>query len=278
MKFLTSVSAIAAACALTASTTVAEVATGPVWGYRANDPSMVSTADWAGTFPACGGTRQSPIDIETTSAGGHTKQTGKSKTALSFSGTCSQYNMTEPHEPLDVVVVESSSTCKAAANGVSYNMKQFHLHAPSEHTLDGEPLDGEIHFVHESDDGKALLVVGVFLQKAARSDGWLTPVLNGLDHVNSTDTHESIIVKLRSYATLVRKVIKAGAIFNYPGSLTTPGCDEIADWWVVQTPIKISSADFDRLHKDLVEYHITDDGNNARPVQPLNGRTVTRCD
>ncbi|KAG7396149.1 hypothetical protein PHYBOEH_002753 [Phytophthora boehmeriae] len=278
MKFLTSVSVIAAACALTASTAVADVATGPVWGYRENDPSMVSTSKWAATFPACGGKRQSPIDIETTTAGGHMKKSGKPKSSLTFSGKCSQFNMTEPHEPLDVVVVEESSTCKAAASGVSYNLKQFHLHAPSEHTLDGKALDGEIHFVHESDDGKALLVVGVFLEKAARSDGWLTPVLDGLDHVNSTETHEAIIVNLKSYSTLVKKVIKAGAIFNYPGSLTTPACDEIADWWVVEKPIKISSADFDRLHKDLVEYHITDDGNNARPVQPLNGRIVSRYD
>ncbi|OWY99645.1 Carbonic anhydrase, partial [Phytophthora megakarya] len=49
-----------------------------------------------------------------------------------------------------------------------------------------------------------------------------------------------------------------------------------ADWWVVSNPIKISSRDFGRLHQDLVEYHITDNGNNARPVQPLNGRNVVR--
>ncbi|ETM57040.1 hypothetical protein L914_00083, partial [Phytophthora nicotianae] len=49
-----------------------------------------------------------------------------------------------------------------------------------------------------------------------------------------------------------------------------------ADWWVVQNPITISSVDFGRLHQDLLEYHITDNGNNARPVQPLNGRKVTR--
>jgi carbonic anhydrase len=80
----------------------------------------------------------------------------------------------------------------------------------------------------------------------------------------------------KSYSSLIRQTSKTGGIYNYPGSLTTPGCDETADWWVVQTPITISKADFARLHQDLVEYHITADGNNARPVQPLNGRTVTR--
>ncbi|GMF46553.1 unnamed protein product [Phytophthora fragariaefolia] len=180
-------------------------------------------------------------------------------------------------------------------------MAQFHLHAPSEHTVDGEAHDGEIHFVHKSSDGSALMVVGIFLDIAPKSDEWLGPVLDALETVNSTDhtANEAIVVQLyvdglrvsirhaltlvpdhslnrKSYSNLIKKASKDCGIYNYPGSLTTPGCDETADWWVVQTPIQISSTDFGRLHQDLVEYHITDDGNNARPVQPLNGRTVTR--
>ena len=74
---------------------------------------------------------------------------------------------------------------------------------------------------------------------------------------------------------MIRKAILKGGIYNYPGSLTTPGCGENADWWVVESPITITSADFDRLHQDLVEYPITDNGENARPVQPLKDRIVT---
>ncbi|KAG2773229.1 hypothetical protein Pcac1_g15939 [Phytophthora cactorum] len=38
--------------------------------------------------------------------------------------------------------------------------------------------------------------------------------------------------------------------------------------------MSISSADFTRLQTQLKELHVTDNGNNARPVLPLNGRTV----
>ena len=41
-----------------------------------------------------------------------------------------------------------------------FRLQQFHVHAPSEHTLDGEAYDGEIHFVHEAADGR-LAVIGV---------------------------------------------------------------------------------------------------------------------
>ena len=32
---------------------------------------------------------------------------------------------------------------------------QFHIHTPSEHTIDGEHYDMEIHFVHKTDDPNA---------------------------------------------------------------------------------------------------------------------------
>ncbi|KAG6584761.1 putative carbonic anhydrase [Phytophthora cinnamomi] len=268
MKFIASISAIVAACALTVS---ADVSTGPVWGYRANDASMVHTSKWAEHWKACGGVRQSPIDIKTVAKSGKGK-----KSPLSFSGRCSQYNLTEPHEPLEVDNI--GGNCVASVNKASYKMAQFHLHTPSEHTVDGKAHDGEIHFVHKSSDGSALLVVGIFLDISPKSDEWLAPVLDALETVNSTahSENEAITVELKSYSNLIKKASRTGGIYNYPGSLTTPGCDETADWWVVQTPIQISSTDFGRLHQDLVEYHITDNGNNARPVQPLNGRTVTR--
>ncbi|KAG1701994.1 hypothetical protein DVH05_010484 [Phytophthora capsici] len=266
MKFFAAVAAAVAACQLTVS---ADVSTGPVWGYRENDASMVAASKWSEHWKACGGVRQSPIDIVTTAKVGKGK-----KSPLSFSGKCSQYNLTEPHEPLEVDVV--GGNCAIDVNNAAYNMAQFHLHAPSEHTLNGKALDGEIHFVHKSSDGKALLVVGIFLEIGAKSDPWLGPVLDALENVNSTDHSEAIVVQLKSYSALIKQASKNCGIYNYPGSLTTPGCDETADWWVVQDAIKISSIDFGRLHQDLVEYHITDNGNNARPVQPLNGRTVTR--
>ncbi|KAE8966553.1 hypothetical protein PR003_g19088 [Phytophthora rubi] len=166
------------------------------------------------------------------------------KSPLVFSGRCSHYNLTEPHEPLEVDVI--GGNCVASVNDVEYKLAQFDLHAPSEHTVDGKAHDG--------------------------------PVLDALENVNSTahTQKEAITVHLKSYTKLIKKASKNCGIYNYPGSLTTPACDETADWWVVQTPIQISSSDFTRLHKDLVEYHITDNGNNARPVQRLNGRTVTR--
>ena len=96
MKLITSVFAVIATGALTVS---ADVASGPVWGYRTNDASMVHTASWNTNWAACGGVRQSPIDIVIT-----VTSCSSEKFPLSFSGRCSQFNLTEPHEPLEVDV------------------------------------------------------------------------------------------------------------------------------------------------------------------------------
>mmetsp|Transcript_89866 Transcript_89866/g.124042 ORF Transcript_89866/g.124042 Transcript_89866/m.124042 type:complete len:90 (+) Transcript_89866:266-535(+) len=61
-----------------------------------------------------------------------------------------------------------------------FNIAQFHMHAPSEHTVAGKQYDLEMHFVHvidkedaENDDyaGYAdYAVIGVFFDRAAGGD------------------------------------------------------------------------------------------------------------
>lgn len=84
--------------------------------------------------------------------------------------------------------------CGISLHGEFYDLKQFHLHSPSEHTLDGKHLNGEIHFVHVDRESKALLVVGVFLKIGPVSDEWLGPVLDALEQVNCTTTKRDAIV------------------------------------------------------------------------------------
>lgn len=96
MKLISLISAVIAAVAFTVSV---EALAGPVWGYRSSDTSMVHTSKWNTNWAACGGARQSPVDIVTTGKSENCK-----KNPLNFSGKCSRFNLTEPHEPLEVDV------------------------------------------------------------------------------------------------------------------------------------------------------------------------------
>jgi carbonic anhydrase len=48
--------------------------------------------------------------------------------------------------------------------GKDYELKQFHFHHPSEHTIDGKAFPLEVHFVHAAADGD-LAVVGVMFEE-----------------------------------------------------------------------------------------------------------------
>lgn len=69
---------------------------------------------------------------------------------------------------------------------------------------------------------------------------------------------------------------KLSKYYRYSGSLTTPGCDEVVEWIVVDTPVLFLS------ENQLLEFQTLEDSNrypilmNSRPVQPLNNRLVRR--
>ncbi len=44
----------------------------------------------------------------------------------------------------------------------AYYLLQYHIHAPSEHTVDGKNYEVEIHMVHKSYSDNSLAVVGIF--------------------------------------------------------------------------------------------------------------------
>lgn len=62
-------------------------------------------------------------------------------------------------------------------------------------------------------------------------------------------------------------------VLTYPGSLTTPNCNEVVTWMVTTLQVPISSDELVELRKLLNE-----EGKpmtkNFRPVQPLNNRRV----
>lgn len=62
--------------------------------------------------------------------------------------------------------------------GEKYSLEQFHVHAPSEHTIDGKHFELEIHFVHKSKSGQ-VAVVAVLVQGDEKTELYL-PLANDL--------------------------------------------------------------------------------------------------
>jgi carbonic anhydrase len=169
-------------------------------------------------------------------------------------------------------------------NDVVYDLKQFHLHTLSEHTVDGAHYDLEIHFVHTTDDEKAankVLVVGAFF-KVEHGHGSPTFIRQLVEAIPKLSDKPSEVVHIDfaevTQSVMIGSLAHRGATspdfkpnfqnyMTYQGSFTTPPCTEGVQWILLRNPVYIFEEDYVDLHELL--------GDNYRPVQPLNGRVVS---
>ena len=145
-------------------------------------------------------------------------------------------------------------------DGEKYELKQFHFHELSEHTLGGVHFPMEIHLVHVSDAGK-YAVLAILTEESAADikqfdflDTYLPLAVEESKSVNSTYNMNEVLPGEKQY-------------FTYTGSLTTPPCTENVQWFIFKTPVEVPVGLIESLHDAMPT-------NNYRPTQPLNGRVV----
>jgi carbonic anhydrase len=114
------------------------------------------------------------------------------------------------------------------------------------------------HLVHADARGnKAVIAV---LLKQGNSNSFVKQAFAHLPQVKGKEESSDTTID-------VSQLLPAShAYYTFPGSLTTPPCSEGVKWFVLRNAVPVSSgevAEFTKLYP-----------HNARPVQPLNGRTI----
>ncbi len=143
-----------------------------------------------------------------------------------------------------------------------FELKQFHFHAPSEHTINGKHADMEMHLVHKAKDG-TVAVVAVMIEQGAENRSF-------------TSIWENLPTPVKKEVQVARTVDATDllphshAYYRYRGSFTTPPCTEGVIWLVLATPIELSQRQIDKF-KSIIN-------NNNRPVQHLNERKIYLSD
>jgi len=149
----------------------------------------------------------------------------------------------------------------------TYGLLQFHVHAPSEHTVNGRFAAAELHLVHR-DARLDLAVVGVLLQVGAP----VNPVIDRILLNAPLDEGEvDLGGLLNARDVLPRRV----SYYTYSGSLTTPPCSEGVRWLVLKQPVLVSQQAIDNLHLIIGRFPAYGGfPDNNRPVRLLNGRAI----
>ena len=146
-------------------------------------------------------------------------------------------------------------------DGKKYELAQFHFHHPSEEAIDGKHYDMVAHFVHASKDGH-YAVIGVLI-KEGKSNPLITTLWENLPP-EKEKAHKSDAIEVNAIQLIPAK----HGYYMYKGSLTTPPCTEGITFYILDTPVELSKEQIAKF----AEYY----PDNARPDQPLNGRTIER--
>jgi carbonic anhydrase len=217
------------------------------WGYE-GETGPVNWAKLEAANAVCGsGKRQSPIDIR--------EGIKVDLSPVKFDYIPSLFQVVDNGHTIQVNLDEGQSI---TVLGRRYDLIQFHFHKPSEERVNGRSYDMVAHLVHRDEDGR-LAVIAVLLERGLEHPVIQT-VWNHLPLEKKSQTVSEMTVNLMNLIPEKR------AYWTYMGSLTTPPCSENVLWMVMKSPVQISPEQvqiFSRLYK-----------NNARPVQPSNGRLV----
>ncbi len=217
------------------------------WSYEGDG----GPAQWAALradYATCGtGKRQSPIDIR--------EGIRVDLEAIKFDYKPTQFRIVDTGHTLQVNVGEGLGL---TVMGKRHELIQLHFHRPSEERINGRGYDMVAHLVHRNAEGQ-LAVVAVLMEKGSEH-----PLIQTL--WNNLPLEQNIEVTPEESIDLSKLLPENRAYWTYMGSLTTPPCTEGVLWMVLKQPVQVAAeqvAIFSRVYR-----------NNARPLQPVNGRLI----
>ncbi|KAA8998362.1 carbonic anhydrase family protein [Paenibacillus spiritus] len=224
------------------------------WSYE-GDTSPQHWGELEEDFKTCElGKEQSPINIKPSEA-----TINKKLHPVEVKYSPSEVSLVNNGHTVQVSVKGTGNTL--TLEGKTYTLKQFHFHLPSEHEVDGKHAEMELHFVHQSEDGK-LAVLGVLIKGGAENKE-LNKLWSRLPQKESKDP--TVIDGTFDLKALLPADLHS---YRYHGSLTTPPCSEGVQWTVLQQPITWSEEQIGAFR------HLFPHDN--RPVQPLESRTLEK--
>lgn len=226
---------------------VAEAPHDAHWSYEGEG----APANWSKLKPeyitCTSGKRQSPIDIK--------DGIRVDLEPIKFDYKVSMFRITDNGH---TVQIDVGSGSKIKVMGREYELQQMHFHRPAEERVGGRVFDMVAHLVHKDDENR-LAVVAVLLEKGGENP-LIQTFWNNLPLEVGQDIVASVPIDLTNLLPENR------GYYSYMGSLTTPPCSEEVLWLVMKQPVQVSPEQvtiFSRLYR-----------NNARPIQPANGRLI----
>lgn len=203
--------------------------------------------DWSSINALCGnGTKQSPIDIPAKGSDSLASQKFLKIRGEGYANYSAQEAGYSDHTIKITAAAGDYYYTNEEDNTFPFRLSQFHMHAPSEHTHDGNHYDLEMHFVHTINGGENYAgvadyaVIGLFFDRSAGNtdNAFLTSLAASSTRADNTSVNISDV----NVADFLGGLDLADGYYTYNGSFTTPPCTEGVKWVVVNQIQPISDA------------------------------------
>ncbi len=220
------------------------------WSYE----GRTGPTNWGKLDPAyraCSqGHQQSPIDIR----GAHLNKSLQPIEFHYIGGSMALEN--NGH----TVVVHVNPGSYMVANGVRYDLEQFHFHHPGEEAVKGKLTDMDVHLVHKSADGKIAVIAVRLSEDRGEPNATLATLWQHLP------TQPGQTEKIGGLVNPGGLLPGDRGYWTFMGSLTAPPCTEGVQWYVMEQELSISR---NQLRQFAAIYRM-----NERPIQDSHGRII----
>ncbi|BAZ48822.1 a-type carbonic anhydrase [Nostoc sp. NIES-4103] len=256
MRSLNKITVFSAALLLVSGTVITnDIATADnqstQWGYTGHN----GPENWGSLSPnyqMCNiGKNQSPINISTS--------LDANLPSIGFNYKTPPSEILNNGKTIQVNVEPGSSI---VVDGVTYALKQYHFHTPSENHIAGKDFPLEAHFVHA--DAKGNLAVVAVMYEEGKANAQLAEIWEKMPM--KADENNTLKGEVKDIHSLLPQKLE---YYRFNGSLTTPPCSEGVKWMVMKEPLTVSKQQVEKFSQAV-------NGTNNRPIQPQNARMVIR--
>lgn len=223
-------------------------------GFVQTSPTFLTETIEAGDF-------QSPVDLtaEPIKFGGIVKTSYDGEGASEIENTGGNFE----------VIYEEGNNNFIDISGEEFELINFHFHLESEHAVDGEFSDMEMHIVH-GNETTGVSVLTVFIEEGEFNEE-LAPVFDTIaEELETLEAGEEFPETVEFDAeTELGDILPSDAGWYYNGSLTTPPFSEGLDRLLFEGSIEVSPEQIEIFQDFLAALDLE---SNNRELQLLNGR------
>jgi carbonic anhydrase len=119
-------------------------------------------------------------------------------------------------------------------------LKGWHIHAPADHTVQGDRAKAELHLVHIDAAGRERAVVAIRIDPGNGDSKFFSQITNSSSPMPSFTSTTQIPITLNLMQAL-SEVNMFADFWTYRGSLTSPPCTEGMRWWVARNTLFVGN-------------------------------------